>query len=152
MTGQRLYRIGQLARRCGISQRTIDYYTDLGLLIPCQRTPGNYRLYSDEAVERLDLIRALREQGWSLAEIRDLLASAVGDLPAHHWARLQALVRAMQREQAALKRAAPRLRRLPRDGAWRERVARTARELVAHATLLSQTLASLVGEHTPPIV
>ncbi|MBI4505101.1 MAG: MerR family transcriptional regulator [Chloroflexi bacterium] len=152
MAHPRLYRIGQLARRCGVSQRTIDYYTDLGLLTPCQRTPGNYRLYADDAVEGLDLIRSLRAQGWPLAEIGELLAAAGGDLPAGQWARLQALVRTMQREQAALDRAAQRLRRLPSDGAWRERVERTARELVAHATVLSQTLASLAGEQPPPVI
>lgn len=152
MDHRHIYRIGQLARRCGVSQRTIDYYTDLGLLAPCERTPGNYRLYGEDAVERLELIRTLREQGWSLAEIRELLAAEGQALPSGQWVRLRALVRAMERELAALDTEAPRLQRLRRDGVWRKRVAQIARDLVAQATVLSQALAALVGEHPPPAV
>jgi DNA-binding transcriptional MerR regulator len=151
MAQQRIYRIGQLARRCGVSQRTIDYYTDLGLLAPCERTPGNYRLYGEDAVERLELIRTLREQGWSLAEIHELLAAEGRAIPSSQWVRLRALVRAMERELAALDAEAPRLRRLRRDGIWRERLAQTARDLVAQATVLSHALIALLGERPPAV-
>lgn len=63
------YRIGELAACCGLSRRTIDYYTQLGLLRPVARTSGNYRLYDADALSRLATIRALQAQRLSLSEI-----------------------------------------------------------------------------------
>lgn len=67
--GKRHYRIGELAVRCGLSRRTIDYYTQLGLLRPVARTVGNYRLYGADAPARIARIRALQAQRLSLTEI-----------------------------------------------------------------------------------
>lgn len=82
--GKRHFRIGELAKRCGLSRRTIDYYTQLGLLQPVGRTDGNYRLYDADAPARIAQIRALRAQRWSLSEIAAHLnrgsASAEGDM------------------------------------------------------------------------
>ncbi|OXS58004.1 transcriptional regulator [Cohnella sp. CIP 111063] len=71
---QRLYRIGELSSLAGISPRTIDYYTGLGLLLPAKRSSGNYRLYDDETLSRLRRIEQLKAQKFSLEEIREQFA------------------------------------------------------------------------------
>ncbi|APE35633.1 MerR family transcriptional regulator [Nocardia mangyaensis] len=62
-------RIGELAARAEVSIRTVDYYTNLGLLTPTERTAGNYRLYAPVDAERIVLIKRLENQGISLEEI-----------------------------------------------------------------------------------
>ena len=71
---EKMHTIGELSRLSGISVRRIRFYSDKGLLSPSTRTVSNYRIYSDTDVARLDLIRALREAGVSLAAIRKLLS------------------------------------------------------------------------------
>lgn len=68
-----LYTIGELARLSGIAVRRIRFYSDAGLLPPLSRTTGNYRVYSNDDVARLQLIRALRDAGVGLDAIRQLL-------------------------------------------------------------------------------
>ncbi|MBB6674315.1 MerR family transcriptional regulator [Cohnella nanjingensis] len=70
-----LYKIGELSRLSGISPRTIDYYTGLGLLSPVKRSGGNYRLYDDETLDRIRRIELLKAQKFSLEEIRDQFAA-----------------------------------------------------------------------------
>lgn len=64
-----LLRIGELAARAGVSIRTVDYYTGIGLLRPAQRTAGNYRLYAPGDVERIRLVQRLEVQDVPLDEI-----------------------------------------------------------------------------------
>ncbi|MFC5470013.1 MerR family transcriptional regulator [Cohnella suwonensis] len=71
----RLYRIGELSALAGISPRTIDYYTGLGLLAPAKRSTGNYRLYDDETISRIRRIEQLKAQKFTLEEIREQFAS-----------------------------------------------------------------------------
>ncbi|MFE0018073.1 MerR family transcriptional regulator [Mesorhizobium sp. NPDC059054] len=71
---EKMHTIGDLSRLSGISVRRIRFYSDKGLLPPTTRTFSNYRVYSDADVARLDLIRALREAGISLAAIRKILS------------------------------------------------------------------------------
>ncbi|WP_123041216.1 MerR family transcriptional regulator [Cohnella candidum] len=71
----RLYRIGELSRLSGVSPRTIDYYTGLGLLAPAKRSNGNYRLYDDETLSRIRRIEYLKAQKFSLEEIREQFSS-----------------------------------------------------------------------------
>ncbi|AOZ94790.1 MerR family transcriptional regulator [Paenibacillus crassostreae] len=68
-----LYRIGELAKVVGISERTIDYYTKLGLITPESRTQKNYRLYSYETSERLMRINELKKEKYTLEEIKEKL-------------------------------------------------------------------------------
>lgn len=75
MNAPRLYRIGELAALAGISPRTIDYYTGLGLLAAAKRSSGNYRLYDDETLSRIRRIEILKAQKFSLEEIREQFAS-----------------------------------------------------------------------------
>ncbi|MFJ7825822.1 MerR family transcriptional regulator [Psychrobacillus sp. NPDC096623] len=61
--------MGELAERTGITKRTIDYYTTLGLL-KAERSASNYRYYSFEAIDRLRVIEEQKSNGMSLEEIK----------------------------------------------------------------------------------
>lgn len=65
-------RIGELAERAGVSPRTIDYYTHLGLFQEVGRSPGKHRLYSEEALKTIKMIKELQKQHYSLEEICSL--------------------------------------------------------------------------------
>lgn len=69
MALQRHWRVGELAAATGLTVRALHHYEDRGLLPPPARTGGGHRLYDRAGIERLYLIRALRELGLSLDEI-----------------------------------------------------------------------------------
>jgi DNA-binding transcriptional MerR regulator len=75
MTG--LLRIGELATAAGVSTRTVDFYTGLGLIRPAERTGSGYRLYDQGAVEVIATIRQLETSGMALGDIAVDLAHAV---------------------------------------------------------------------------
>lgn len=72
MSGDR-YTIGQVARRTGLAVRTIRFYADEGVVKPVERSPSGYRLYDATGLQRLELLRTLRELGFDLVTIRRLL-------------------------------------------------------------------------------
>ncbi len=72
MVSERI-RIGELAKRTGCSIDAIRYYEREGLLPPAPRSEGNFRLYGEEAVERLQFIRHCRSLDMNLAEVAALL-------------------------------------------------------------------------------
>ena len=85
-------KVGELARRSGVSVRTLHYYEEIGLLVPSEHTPTGHRLYAVEDVTRLQQIVSLRQLGLSLTEIRACLASATfapADVIDRHVARLR---------------------------------------------------------------
>ena len=67
-------KIGKLAKMTGCEVVTIRYYEKEGLLKEPERTEGNYRVYGEDAQERLRFIRHCRQHGMKLSEIRELLA------------------------------------------------------------------------------
>jgi DNA-binding transcriptional MerR regulator len=75
MTGQREWRIGELARATRVTVRALHHYDRLGLLTPSSRTAGGHRCYTGEDVRRLHTIVALRGFGLSL---RDIAAALEG--------------------------------------------------------------------------
>ncbi len=142
------YRIGELAREAGVSRRTVDYYTRLGLLEPACRSEGNYRLYPAEAAERLRLIQEMKRQHYTLEEIGAVLAAArqveTGDMVRHVLELKQTLDAALNRA-SALQPALCRLRRAPEGQAldtW-------LRPLVTQGLSLAQVLLLLVGGEPP---
>lgn len=66
--------IGKAAARAAISVDAIRFYEREGLLRPARRTGAGYRLYDDEALRRIRFIKQAQACGFSLAEIRELLA------------------------------------------------------------------------------
>jgi DNA-binding transcriptional MerR regulator len=67
-------RSGQLARQSGVSTDTLRHYERLGLLPRPQRTTGNYRDYAPTSQQRVELIRRALTIGFSLAELKTVLA------------------------------------------------------------------------------
>lgn len=67
-------KVGELARRTGVTVRTLHYYDELGLLSPSRRSEAGYRLYGADDIARLQQIASLRQLGFSLDEIRACLS------------------------------------------------------------------------------
>lgn len=68
--------IGDLAKATGTKVETIRYYERIGLLPAPARTAGNYRAYAAGHLGRLSFIRRARDLGFSLDQVRELLALA----------------------------------------------------------------------------
>jgi DNA-binding transcriptional MerR regulator len=66
-------RIGDLARRAGLSSRAVRYYEELGLISPSSHSQGGFRLFGEEHLRRLELINSLKEMGLSLTEIGEIM-------------------------------------------------------------------------------
>ncbi len=66
--------IGRLADAAGLEAKTLRYYDRVGLLPPMTRTPAGYRLYGEDAVQRLEFIRRAKALGIALADIQRILA------------------------------------------------------------------------------
>ncbi|HZX30910.1 MAG TPA: MerR family transcriptional regulator [Rhodocyclaceae bacterium] len=75
-----LFKVGELAKRSGLTIRTLHHYDAIGLLRPSARSDSGYRLYDRNDVARLHQIQALRRFGLSLAEVGTALASSGVDL------------------------------------------------------------------------
>lgn len=65
--------ISQVAELTGISIRTLQYYDEIGLLKPSELTQSGYRLYNDEALQKLQQILFFKELGFKLKDIQELL-------------------------------------------------------------------------------
>lgn len=66
--------IGEVAERTGVTQRTLRFYEEKGLLRPPSRMEGGFRLYSEEDVKRVEQIRRLQDLlGVTLAEIKEMV-------------------------------------------------------------------------------
>ncbi len=74
-----LMTIGQLARRTGIPINRLREYERLGLLYTRGRTESNYRLFGEETVWCVELIRALRSLGLTIKEIQEMTSWYVAD-------------------------------------------------------------------------
>ena len=66
-------KVGELAKRTGLTVRTLHHYDEIGLLSPAERTPSGHRLYGPAELERLQQIASLRHLGFTLDQIRDCL-------------------------------------------------------------------------------
>ena len=68
------YQIGEVADRTGVTQRTLRFYEERGLLNPPSRMDGGFRLYSEEDIDRVEQIKRLQGLlGLTLAEIKDMV-------------------------------------------------------------------------------
>src|SRR5262249_28935324 len=66
-------KVGELARRTGLTVRTLHHYDAIGLLKPSLHTEAGYRLYTAGDIARLQQVLSLRQLGFSLEEVRDCL-------------------------------------------------------------------------------
>ncbi|MBY0396289.1 MAG: heavy metal-responsive transcriptional regulator [Thermoleophilia bacterium] len=111
-------RIGQVARRAGVTTKAIRHYERLGLLGTPARTPSGYRDFAPEAIERVRFIRRAQAAGLSLREIGDVIAvRESGRAPcAHAIALLEARARDLRLRIAELERARARVVALAERG------------------------------------
>ena len=75
-------KVGELAKRAGLTVRALHHYDSIGLLSPSARSDAGYRLYDRTDIARLHQIQALRRFGVALADIGTFLASPGANLPA----------------------------------------------------------------------
>ncbi len=68
------YTTGEIAKLCGVSVRTVQYYDSRNILVPSQLSEGGRRLYSEEDLKRMRIICFLREMGFSLDNIGQLFS------------------------------------------------------------------------------
>ncbi len=64
-----MYSIGELAQKASVSNRTLRYYEELGLIVPKNRGVNRYRYYDDSHVQQLTTIKLLQNSGFALKEI-----------------------------------------------------------------------------------
>jgi DNA-binding transcriptional MerR regulator len=106
-----MWKVGQLAKRTGISVRTLHHYDQIGLLTPSHRTASGHRLYDRDDVVRLQQIVMLRQLGFALEEIGAALAEAsLPHLIDLHLARLREQIERERRLMSRLERMALWLR------------------------------------------
>jgi DNA-binding transcriptional MerR regulator len=102
--------IGELARRTGLSVRTIRFWSDCGLVPPVGRTPTGHRRYDAVGVARLELVATLRQLGLGLPAIRSVLEqqSSIADVATAHARAIAAEIEALRVQQAVLVAVAAR--------------------------------------------
>ncbi|MBO1418584.1 MerR family transcriptional regulator [Streptomyces sp. FH025] len=110
MNGDTLHSIGELARRTGLTVKTVRFYSDQGIVSPADRNPAGHRRYGADAVARLDLVRTLRELGLGLPEIRQVLERelTLPEVAAAHAEALEVRIRVLRLRQAVLRTVARR--------------------------------------------
>lgn len=110
MNGDTLYSIGDLARRTGLTVKTVRFYSDAGIVPPTDRSPAGYRLYGSDAVARLDLVRTLRDLGLDLPTIRKVVDHEVSlpEVAAAHADALEVQIRVLRLRRAVLTAVARR--------------------------------------------
>ena len=70
-----MMQIGEVAERVGLSLNTIRHYDQAGLVTPSLRSPGGFRLYSEDDLAALLVVKRMKPLGFSLEEMRELLDS-----------------------------------------------------------------------------
>ncbi len=68
----KLIPIGTAAKKAGISRQSLQYYLMVGLLEPTEITPTGRRLFDENSIERIKLIKKLNDSGYPLRAIREL--------------------------------------------------------------------------------
>lgn len=92
-----LLKVGELAKRTGLTVRTLHHYDAIGLLAPSARSEAGYRLYNQSDIARLHCIQGLRSLGLPLNEIDSMLALNGASLPDVITRQVQALDQEIRR-------------------------------------------------------
>ncbi len=100
--------IGEMAKRTGLSVRTLRFYADAGVLPETSRSESGYRLFGPEAVPRARLLHTLRQLGVGLEDIKGVLAAEISlpELADRHARALDAQIRTLRVRRAVLRAAA----------------------------------------------
>jgi MerR family copper efflux transcriptional regulator len=98
-----LYRIGELARRAGVTARTIRYYEELGILAAPRRPQARHRRYSENDLLHLQRVQQLKSFGLTLGEIREIFDLSRQD-PSGEKSRLRLLTRYREKWREAMDR------------------------------------------------
>jgi len=75
-----LVAIGAAAKKAGVSRQSLQYYLMIGLLEPAEVTETGRRLFDEESIKRIKLIKQLSESGYPLRGIRELFLEGRTDL------------------------------------------------------------------------
>lgn len=106
--------IGELAKKANVSNRTVRYYEELGLIVPKNRGSNRYRYYDDTHIERLQLIKMLQDSGFALKEILAALVPALdshGKITFTGQEMARAIALALENQQKQLKSKAEEIER-----------------------------------------
>ncbi len=132
LVAPRLRRIGEAAEATGLTPRTIRYYEEVGLLKPAAHVSGSNRRYDDEDIERLTLIR----------QLKDVVGLGLGDI--HTFLETEAERRSLSEQYHATTDPAVRVDVLNRvEPVLRRRVELLERKLSAVQGLLDEERARL---------
>ncbi len=111
--GREALKVGELARRTGLTIRALHHYDEIGLLRPSLRTESGHRLYTAGDIARLQQVLSLRQLGFSLEEVRACLDRpdfSAAEVIRLHVARLREQMVLQQMLCARLEALAARLR------------------------------------------
>jgi len=122
--------VGQVAEQLGVTVRTLHHYDEIGLLVPSERSPAGYRLYTAEDITRMQHVVVYRRLGFPLEEIALLLDEPSADVSEHLRRQRQAVMsrldemqdlvtaidRALEKEMAGNKLTKEEQRELFGDG------------------------------------
>ena len=73
-----LMSIGIAAEKAGISRQSLQYYLMVGLIEPSKISPTGRRLFDDDSIERIRLVKGLNESGYTLRAIKELFIQGKG--------------------------------------------------------------------------
>ncbi len=130
-------RIGELAAAVSLPTKTIRYYEEIGLLPAAARRANGYRAYDDSACDRLRFVKAARAVGFTLGEIKEIVAfrdrgeqpcAHVLDLDERRARDIADRIAALERMQADLRRLSARARPVsPHEGSYCDLIEQAAR-------------------------
>jgi len=129
-----------LAQLAGVSTRTVDYYTQLGVIVEKNRTNGNHRLYSEDALKTIHVVKKLQEQHFSLNEISQLFKNKTNNDVLEKTICIEELLNNLQKKVVELYSSQNRL------GLSDESKA-AAKEILGKGLQVMQILMVLLGEH-----
>ena len=112
--------IGELAKRGGVGVETVRFYERKGLLLSPERKPSGYRIYGDHDLKRLLFIRQAKVLGFSLQDIREIIAArgkgqcpcgTVVEIAERHLRETEQQIRSLTAFRNELRRAVSRWKR-----------------------------------------
>ena len=115
-------KVSDIARKAEVTAETVRHYVREGLLTPERHPDNGYQLFSQQDVQRLRFIQRARKLGFSVAEVRDILAHAdhgdspcplVRDLLAHRLPQVRAQINELQALAARMENALESWQHMP---------------------------------------